>query len=112
MEVHINRELCKYWLIRSHWCMLKSLSEMAALKFTGFIFLVYFAIFANAGKRFCKRADQKLADLKTLIENLDCSGQGTIHCDLSSFCLLFVGFIFLIFHCSISLAIDYSFHVL
>ncbi|KAL9953274.1 hypothetical protein ACROYT_G040668 [Oculina patagonica] len=48
---------------------------MAALKFTGFIFLVYFAIFANAGRRFCRRADQKLADLKTMVENIDCSGQ-------------------------------------
>ncbi len=54
-------------------------SKMAALKFTGFIFLVYFTVFTNAGGRFCKKADQKLADLKTLVGNIDCSGQGTTH---------------------------------
>ncbi len=54
--------------------------KMAALKFTGFIFLVYFTVYANAGQgRFCKKADQKLADLKTLVGNIDCSGQGTKH---------------------------------
>lgn len=79
---------------------------MAALKFTGFIFLVYFAIFANAGKRFCKRADQKLADLKTLIENLDCSGQGTIHCDLFVFFFNVRPFHIFNFPFFISLAID------
>ncbi|XP_078349823.1 putative skeletal organic matrix protein 5 isoform X2 [Oculina patagonica] len=53
---------------------------MAALKFTGFIFLVYFTVFTNAGGRFCKKADQKLADLKTLVENIDCSGQASGSC--------------------------------
>ena len=52
---------------------------MAVLKFTGFIILVYFTIFANAGNKFCKTAAQKLADLKALIEDMDCSGADTTH---------------------------------
>lgn len=81
-------------------------SEMAALKFTGFIFLVYFAIFANAGRRFCRRADQKLADLKTMVENIDCSGQ-SVQGDLFSFFIIvprFHSFNFPLY--SITLAID------
>ena len=51
-------------------------SNMATLKFAEFILLVYFTTFATARNRFCKKADQKLGDLKALIENMDCSGQG------------------------------------
>ena len=92
MQVVINGEVFECWLIRYLSLALKrrpsvEASKMAALKFTGLIFLVYFTIFANAGKKFCKRADKKLADLKTLIENLDCSGQGTTFCFRNYFIL-------------------------
>lgn len=54
------------------------------MKFIAIIFLVYFTIFADAGKggsKFCKTADEKLGVLKTLIENMDCPSQEPIPCE-------------------------------
>ena len=43
------------------------------MKFGGVLVLVCLTIFANAGRKFCWEADQKLEDLANKIEELDCS---------------------------------------
>lgn len=64
-------------------------SKMEALKLIGIICLVYFTIFSNAATNFCKKADQKLARLTTLVENIDCASQGTSECFYSKIDLSF-----------------------
>ena len=43
------------------------------MKFGGVLVLVCLTIFANAGRKCCREADQKLEDLANKIEELDCS---------------------------------------
>ena len=67
-------------------------SKMAALKFTGIIFLLLLAVInnAHAGKRkkCCQRVETKIDALTSMVENLDC--QGTTHALFSDFSLGFV----------------------
>lgn len=51
------------------------------MKFGGVLVLVCLTIFANAGRKFCREADQKLEDLANKIEELDCSDLGSTGCE-------------------------------
>ncbi|KAL9953284.1 hypothetical protein ACROYT_G040679 [Oculina patagonica] len=56
---------------------------MAPLKIAGIICLVYFTIFANAGKKgnVCKSVIQKLDALTDLVGKVDCSSRESSSCD-------------------------------
>lgn len=60
------------------------------MKFGGVLVLVCLTIFANAGRKFCREADQKLEDLANKIEELDCSDLGSTGSKLLRFSFFFL----------------------
>lgn len=59
------------------------------MKFGGVLVLICLTIFANAGRKFCREADQKLEDLANKIEELDCSDLGSTGSKLLRFSFFF-----------------------